>query len=135
MATKTVLTNVTAAQLAAAQGGVDSDRRLQWIECPAHYDVAALTAADLANDPAVCVLEGQPVDVVLDSANGPKALYLGSLEIEEVLAALPAGWTVHEADWSNAVQIDDLTWSVPLTRVEKHHDEMNRLLGNGDGSR
>lgn len=57
------------------------------------------------------------VTVRLDGPNGPKATYLRTTTIEEVLAALPAGWTVHEADWSNAVQIDDLTWSVPLTRA------------------
>ena len=58
------------------------------------------------------------VTVYLDSPNGPKAHYLGSMEIEAVLAALPAGWTVHEDAWQSAVQIDDLSWSVPLIKVD-----------------
>lgn len=58
------------------------------------------------------------VTVYLDSPNGPKAHYLGSLDLAEVLAALPSGWTVHEDAWQSAVQIDDLTWSVPLTKVD-----------------
>lgn len=57
------------------------------------------------------------VTVHLDSPNGPKAHYLGSLDVGEVLAALPAGWTVHEDAWQSAVKIDDLTWSVPLTKI------------------
>jgi len=53
---KTVRTNITAAQVAAAQGGTDGDQRLVTVECPAHYDVEQITAADIVGDPAIRVV-------------------------------------------------------------------------------
>lgn len=108
--------------LARCLDGADADRVQGWTE---YVDAVV----DAASSPArgVKVGDGWPepeeisdgeVTVRLDSPNGPKATYLRTTPIEAVLAALPAGWTVHESDWGNAAQIDDLTWSVPLSKIE-----------------
>lgn len=49
--TKTVETSVTKSDLVAAQGGWSApDTTRLWVECPAHYDAAKITAADIVHD-------------------------------------------------------------------------------------
>jgi hypothetical protein len=59
----TVRLTLTAADIAAAQGGVDplDDRTPIWVEIPSDYDAAAITADDVVRDPAITVV-GDPED-------------------------------------------------------------------------
>ena len=57
MKTKIVKTNVTDAQLVAAQGGVNgNDHELLWVECPAEYDGRRITAVDIIHDGRIRVV-------------------------------------------------------------------------------
>lgn len=57
MTTKTVQTTVTTAELVAAQGGAGGGSARVWVECPASYDAARITAADIAQDSQIRVVE------------------------------------------------------------------------------
>ena len=64
------------------------------------------------------------VEVELDSPVGPRVLVCstvgsraGEVQPEHLLAALPAGWTIHEDDFSNAVKTSRNRWSFPLSRA------------------
>jgi hypothetical protein len=58
------------------------------------------------------------IEINLGSANGPKVVVHGEHTLDEIQAALPAGWTVHENDWSNGVKTSSGGWAYPLT-IEK----------------
>lgn len=57
------------------------------------------------------------IEVVLESANGPKVIAGPDVAVEEILRALPAGWTVHEDDWSNQVKLSDGRLAYPLSHA------------------
>jgi hypothetical protein len=56
------------------------------------------------------------IDTELESPNGPRVRVTGEAAHEEILSALPDGWTVHDDDWSNGVKLTDGSWSYPLSR-------------------
>ncbi|MET0405274.1 MAG: hypothetical protein ABW123_22860 [Cystobacter sp.] len=58
------------------------------------------------------------VEVRLKTANGPMVISEAGVPIEEILAALPEGWTVHVEDWNLGVKRDDGRWAYPLSRLE-----------------
>lgn len=57
------------------------------------------------------------LEVELDSPNGPRVIVYGHTR-DEVLAALPAGYTIHTDDWCNGVQLAGGAWSYPLSAAE-----------------
>lgn len=58
------------------------------------------------------------VEVILESANGPKVIVTGDLDAETVERELPEGWHVHPDDWNNGIKIAPKTYSYPLSRIE-----------------
>jgi len=57
MKTKIVKTNVTGAQVVAAQGGVNgNEHEIIWVECPAEYQTDKITAEDIINDDQIRVV-------------------------------------------------------------------------------
>lgn len=56
------------------------------------------------------------IEVELESANGPKVIVEGEHETDDILAELPVGWTVHDDDWNNGVELGPKRWAYPLTR-------------------
>lgn len=57
MKTKIAKTNVTEAQLIAAQGGIHGDDHELWVECPVDYDVAKIRAIDIVHDGQIRVVD------------------------------------------------------------------------------
>lgn len=53
------------------------------------------------------------IEVVLNSANGPKVIVSDNYDAEDIEAALPDGWTVGD-NWHNGVKLGDGRWSYPL---------------------
>ncbi|MBX7159950.1 MAG: hypothetical protein K1X95_06630 [Acidimicrobiia bacterium] len=54
MTTQTVVTNVTESELAVALGGTPTGHTgTVTVTCPADYDPAAITAADIVHDSAI----------------------------------------------------------------------------------
>ena len=56
------------------------------------------------------------IQIELNSANGPKVVAPKSASAEEILAALPQGWTVHDDDWTNQVDCGS-DYAYPLSRT------------------
>lgn len=58
------------------------------------------------------------VRIDLDSPVGPRVKVYGDVRAEDVLAQIPAGWTVHDDDWQNGVTLTGGAIAYPLTRVD-----------------
>src|SRR5689334_18017228 len=61
------------------------------------------------------------INVILDSANGPKVVATENEDEQTILAALPAGWSVNDSDWNNGVKLIDGSWAYPLEQVHPEH--------------
>jgi len=59
---KIVRLRVTDADVVAAQGGTGGRPIRLWVEMPVEYDAEAVTADDIANDPALTVVPGPVAD-------------------------------------------------------------------------
>jgi hypothetical protein len=57
------------------------------------------------------------IDVELDSAVGPRVIAPLDASPEEIIAALPRGWQVHDEDWSNGIALPGGRVSYPLSRT------------------
>lgn len=68
------------------------------------------------------------IEVVLDSANGPKVIVPDNYDAEDVEAALPVGWTVGD-NWHNGVKLGDGRRAYPLVRLTTvKHDNKTLTL-------
>jgi hypothetical protein len=58
------------------------------------------------------------IEVSLDSVNGPKVVASTEAGVEEILSALPDGWTVNDDDWGNGVTLSGGRIAYPLSEAE-----------------
>lgn len=88
------------------------------------WDLSPRWADDQRDEILLSVPAGlAPVEVYLDTANGPVVEY-GDHDEEAVEAAVPAGWRV---DWETpAYQLASGRWRAPLVRLVGRNDAINK---------
>jgi hypothetical protein len=60
--------------------------------------------------------DGNRFDVDLNASVGPRIRVWGDPSPDEILAELPAGWTIHVEDWNHGVRTDSGAMSYHLSR-------------------
>jgi hypothetical protein len=95
----------------------EARRLLEEVLAHPRVEVTDAEAASLREDFADAFVRATRIEVFLDGANGPKVHAPSRVTPEEILAALPKGWTIHDDDWSNGVGIGSGRVSYPLSRA------------------